>query len=90
MCAPCLWLCSVDLVQCSGFEGAPCSLNEDLVSAVQVLAAAMQKWGVMPTLDFVRGGRTGALRLICDRVSEGTRGRIACIRSQWDGQLGRG
>lgn len=52
--------CSVDLVQCAGFEGAPCSLNEDLVSAVQVLAAAMRKWGVMPTLDFVRGGRTGA------------------------------
>jgi hypothetical protein len=61
MCTPCLWLCSVDLVQCSGFEGAPCSLNEDLVSAVQVLAAAIQKWGVMPTLDFVRGGRTGEL-----------------------------
>lgn len=51
--------CSVDLVQCAGFEGDVCCLNDDLVQAVQVLAAAMQKWGVLPTLDFVRGGRTG-------------------------------
>ena len=50
---------SVDLVQCAGFEGDACCLNEDLVAAVQVLAAATQKWGIMPTLDFVRGGRTG-------------------------------
>lgn len=50
---------SVDLVQCAGFEGDVCCLNDDLVQAVQVLAAAMQKWGVLPTLDFVRGGRTG-------------------------------
>jgi hypothetical protein len=51
----------VDMVQCAGFEGSPCSLNEDLVSAVQVMASAMKQWGVMPTLDFVRGGRTGGV-----------------------------
>jgi hypothetical protein len=56
---PPVLLCSVDMVQCAGFDGSPCSLNEDLVSAVQVLTSAMKQWGVMPTLDFVRGGRTG-------------------------------
>lgn len=55
--------CSVDLVQCTGFDCEPCCLNDELTTAVQVMAAAFDKWGVMPTLDFVRGGRTGVCRL---------------------------
>lgn len=74
---------SVDLVQCAGFEGSPCSLNEDLVSAVQALAGAIDKWGVMATLDFVRGGRTG----FNDHVSYGCadyRRTVATVLQQID------
>jgi hypothetical protein len=49
----------VDLVQCAGYKGDAAALNGDVEAAVRVLAAAFAKWGVMPTLDFVRGGRTG-------------------------------
>ena len=66
-----LWILSVDMVKCLGYQDNPQKLNssDEIKTVINLLDKAVKIWNVDALLNFVRGGRRG----FSDGVSYGCR-----------------